>query len=150
MPADLVLTGVQAIDDLDGLIAPLVAYELGLPYLGIITRVSLDAFGQTAQAIKEYPGGVRGEFEVKLPAVLGMQAAEKPPRYVPVAKVRTAMKSQKIDCTAAPTPADGGWLAIEVVEMKRNEPAGHAEMLEGDPDQVSGKLCGILAERGLF
>jgi hypothetical protein len=33
--------------------------------------------------------------------------------------------------------------------MKRNEPAGHAEMLEGDPDQVSGKLCGILAERGI-
>jgi electron transfer flavoprotein beta subunit len=112
--------------------------------------VSFDAQGQSVQAIKEYPGGVRGEFEVKLPAVLGMQAAERPPRYVPVAKVRTAMKSQKIDCTAAPTLADGGWLAIEVVEMKRNEPAGHAEMLEGDADQVSGKLCGILAERGIF
>jgi len=150
MPADLVLTGVQAIDDLDGLIAPLVAHELGWPYLGIITRVSFDAPGQLVQAIKEYPGGVRGEFEVKLPAVLGMQAAEKPPRYVPVAKVRTAMKSQKIDCTPLPTLVEGSWLAIEVVEMKRNEPAGHAEMLEGDPDQVSDKLCGILAERGIF
>jgi hypothetical protein len=60
------------------------------------------------------------------------------------------MKSQKIDCTPAPTLADGGWLAIEVVEMKRNEPAGHAEMLEGDPERVSDKVCGILAERGLF
>jgi len=60
------------------------------------------------------------------------------------------MKSQKIDCTPVPTLADGGRPAIEVVEMRRNEPAGHAEMLEGDPDQVSGKLCGILAERGLF
>jgi electron transfer flavoprotein beta subunit len=150
MPADLVLTGVQAIDDLDGLIAPLVAHELGLPYLGIVTRVSFDGVGQLVQAIKEYSNGVRGEFEVKLPAVLGMQAAEKPPRYVPVAKVRTAMKSQKIDCTPAPTLADGGWLAIEVVEMKRNEPAGHAEMLEGDPERVSDKVCGILAERGLF
>jgi electron transfer flavoprotein beta subunit len=149
MPADLVLTGVQAIDDLDGLIAPLVAYELGLPYRGIVTRVTFDASGQLVQAIKEYPGGVRGEFEVKLPAVLGMQAAERPPRYVPVAKVRTAMKSQKIECTPAPI-ADGGWLAIEVVEMKRNEPAGHAEMLEGDADQASGRLCGILAERGIF
>jgi electron transfer flavoprotein beta subunit len=150
MPADLVLTGVQAIDDLDGLIAPLVAYQLELPYLGIVTRVSFDALGQLVQAIKEYPGGVHGEFEVKLPAVLGIQAAEKPPRYVPVAKVRTAMKSQKIDCTPVPTLADGGWRTIEVVEMKRNEPAGHAEMLEGDSDQVSGKLCGILAERGIF
>jgi len=57
MPADLVLTGVQAIDDLDGLIAPLVAHELGLPYLGIVMRVGFDAPGQLVQAIKEYAGG---------------------------------------------------------------------------------------------
>jgi hypothetical protein len=34
--------------------------------------------------------------------------------------------------------------------MKRNEPAGHAEMLDGDPESVSDKLCGILAEHGLL
>ena len=34
-----------------------------------------------------------GRFEVALPAVLGIQAAEKPPRYVPVAKVRAAIKT---------------------------------------------------------
>jgi electron transfer flavoprotein beta subunit len=150
LPADLILTGVQAIDDLDGLIAPLVADDLGMPYLGIVTRIGLEASGQTAVAIKEYPGGVHGEFEVKLPAVLGVQASEKPPRYVPVAKVRAAMKAQKIDSAPAPTLADGGWPLAQVVEMKRNEPAGHAEMLEGDPEGVSEKLCGILAGRGLF
>jgi len=150
LPADLVLTGVQAIDDLDGLIAPLVAHALDLPYLGIITQLGVDPSGRTALAMKEYPGGVRGEFEVTLPAVLGIQAAEKPPRYVPVAKVRTAMKSQRIDAVPVPTLADGGWPALEVVEMKRNEPAGHAEMLEGAPEKVSEKLCGILAGQGLF
>src|SRR5512142_1048417 len=88
MPADLVLTGVQAIDDLDALTAPVVAHELDLPYLGIVTRASIDAGGKSVTAIKEFSGGVRGEFETPLPAVLGIQAAEKPPRYVPVAKVR--------------------------------------------------------------
>ena len=150
LPADLILTGVQAIDDLDGLIAPLVAYDLGLPFLGIITQLTMDLPGRKATAVKEYPGGVRGEFDVPIPAVLGIQAAERPPRYVPVAKVRAAMKSQKIDCRAVPTQADGVWPAVQVIGMKRNEPAGHAEMLEGDADSVSGKLCGILAERGLF
>jgi electron transfer flavoprotein beta subunit len=149
-PADLILTGVQAIDDLDGLVAPLVADELRMPYLGIVTAISLDTSGKTARAIKEFPGGVRGEFEVRLPAVFGIQAAEKPPRYVPVAKVRAAMKSVRIECTQAPTPADGGWPAVSVVNMKRNEPAGHADMLEGAPTEVSERLCGILAERGLF
>jgi electron transfer flavoprotein beta subunit len=149
-PADVMLTGVQAIDDLDGLIAPMVAHELDLPYLGIVTRLVLDASGQMAVATKEYPGGVRGEFEVKLPAVLGIQAAEKPPRYVPVAKVRAAMKTQKIDCTPVPLLADGGVAAAQVVEMKRNEPAGHAVMLSGAPESVSDELCGILAGHGLL
>jgi electron transfer flavoprotein beta subunit len=149
-PADLILTGVQAIDDLDGLIAPLVAYDLGLPFLGIITQLTLDLSGKRATAVKEYPGGVRGEFEIPIPAVLGIQAAEKPPRYVPVAKVRAAMKSQKIDCRPMPPLADGDWPALQVVEMKRNEPAGHAEMLEGNAEIASGKLCEILAGHGLF
>ena len=150
LPVDLILTGVQAIDDLDGLVAPLVADALHIPFLGIITGISLDASGSMAHAIKEFPGGVRGEFEIKLPAVLGIQAAEKPPRYVPVAKVRAAMKSIKIECAPLPTLADGGWPAVSVVEMKHNEPPGHAEMLEGTPDQVSDKVCGILAGRGVF
>jgi len=149
-PVDLILTGVQAIDDLDGLIAPLVADELRMPYLGIVTGVHMDASGKTAHAIKEFPAGIRGEFEIKLPAVLGIQAAEKPPRYVPVAKVRTAMKSVKIERAQTPTLADGGWPLVDVVEMRRNEPAGHAEILEGTPEAASGRLCGILAERGLF
>jgi electron transfer flavoprotein beta subunit len=150
MPADLILTGVQAIDDLDGLVAPLVAHELRMPYLGIITGITMDVSGKTARAIKEYPAGFRGEFEVRLPAVLGIQAAEKPPRYVPVAKVRAAMKSAKIECVEAPALAGADMAAIAVVDMKRNEPSGHAEILEGTPEAVSGQLCGILAERGLF
>ena len=150
LPADLILTGVQANDDLDGLIAPLVATDLGLPFLGIVTQVILDLSGETAVAIKEYSGGVRGELEIPIPAVLGIQAAERPPRYVPVAKVRAAMKAQKIDCRPLATSAEEAWPAVHVVEMKRNEPSGHAEMLEGDPALVSDKLCGILAGHGLL
>jgi electron transfer flavoprotein beta subunit len=149
MPVDLILTGVQAIDDLDGLVAPLVAEELRMPFLGIITGIGVDTSDGTIRAVKEYPAGVRGEFQVRLPAVLGIQAAEKPPRYVPVAKVRAAMKSIKIECVEAPTLAEE-WPPVSVLTMKRNEPAGHAEMLEGTPQQVSDRLCGILAERGLF
>ncbi len=149
MPADLILTGVQAIDDLDGLIAPLVAHELDLPFVGIVTGITLDAAGKTALVMKELSGGVRGEFEVTLPVVLGIQAAEKPPRYVPVAKVRAATKSQPIDCTPVPTLADGGWPAVEITEMKHNEPAGHAQLLEGDPDQISEQLCEVLAAHGI-
>jgi electron transfer flavoprotein beta subunit len=149
-PPDLILTGTQAIDDLDGQIAPMVAQELGLPYLGIVTQVSLADDGKTISAVKEYPGSIRGEFEITLPAALGIQAAEKPPRYVPVAKVRAAMKSQKIEEIAVATLADGGVALAGVVAMSKPAVAGQAEMLDGTPEEVSGKICAILAGRGLL
>jgi len=148
LPAELVLTGVQAPDDLDGLIAPLVALKLGWPTVGIVTKVEVDAGAGAATVTREYSGGLRGEFELPLPAVLGIQAAEKPPRYVPVAKVRAAMKTQKIE--TADAPAAGPPARVEVLAMAKPEAAGHAEMLEGSPEDVAARLCGILAERGLL
>lgn len=145
LPADLILTGTQAIDDLDGLLAPLVARKLKLPYAGIVTRVT-PKDGSVA-VVREYPRGVRGEFLVSLPAVLGMQSAERPPRYVPLSKVRAAMKSQQIESVPAPeVPASP---AVAVTELVKPVAAGHAEMLEGTPPEVARKIVAILAERGL-
>ncbi len=147
LPADLVLTGTQAIDDLDGLIAPLIAHFFKWPFVAIVVQVALASSGDTATVIKECAGGMRAELEVQLPAVLGIQAAEKPPRYVPVAKVRAAAKSHQLECLPAPAPAAP---LIEVLQMMKPVVTGHAEMLEGADEEVAGKICGILAERGLI
>jgi len=150
LPADLVLTGAQAIDDVDGLAAPLVAYHLGWPYVGIVTGAAVDPAAAKASVVREYPGGVRGEFEVNLPAVLGIQSAEKPPRYVPVAKVRAAMKTLRIEAVTAPAVANGGAGLARVVEMSKPAATGRAEMLEGDAENAAAKLCTILSERGVL
>ena len=92
---DLVLTGVQAHDDIDGSLGPLLAEHLGMPYVGYIASVVVS--GDQCDVRKEYPGGLIAEMRVKMPAVLGIQAAEQPPRYVPVSKVRQAMKTAAID-----------------------------------------------------
>jgi electron transfer flavoprotein beta subunit len=149
LPVDLILTGTQAIDDLDGLAAPLVASRLGLPYLGIVTQVTPEPARKVVSAVKEYAGGVHGRFEIDMPSVLGIQSAERPPRYVPVAKVRAAMRTQRIESVAPPTLADGGPALTEVISMSKPEAAGRAEMLDGPPEAASKKLCEILAERGL-
>ena len=82
--------------------------------------------------------------------MLGIQAAEKPPRYVPVAKVRAAMKSQKIQSVPAVTMADGGFCLCPVAEMAKPQAAEHAQMLEGSADQIANQLCEILAARNLL
>ena len=147
LPADLILTGCQAIDDLDGMTAPLLAHGLRLPYLGLVTGISVNTGNMSARLTKEYSGGTHGEFEVPLPAVLGVQAAQEPPRYVPVAKVRAAMKMQKIETVELQDSAAEP--SVEILTMAKPEAAGHAEMLEGSPEQVTEKIGEILTARGV-
>jgi electron transfer flavoprotein beta subunit len=148
LPAELVLSGCQAIDDLDGFVAPLLAESLDLPYLGLVSRLSVDAASGKAVASKEYAGGVMGRFEVTLPAFIGIQGCEKPPRYVPISKVRAAMAAGGIETVAA---SDGSaTLALQVTTMAKPTETGHAEMLEGSVPEVAEKLADILADRGLL
>jgi electron transfer flavoprotein beta subunit len=146
LPVDLILTGCQAIDDVDGFVAPSLAQALGLPYAGLVSQVTLE--DGKAVVAKEFAGGVRGEYEIPLPAVLGVQGAEKPPRYVPVAKVRAAMKSAEIE--TIPAGAEPDTPSLEIEEMLKPEPADRAEMIEGDPEAVAARICEILSERGLL
>ncbi len=147
-PIHLILTGVQAVCDLDGLVAPLLAARLNWPFAGIVTSAVVDAGGSTATVVKEFPAGIRAEFEIGLPAVLGIQSAEKPPRYVPVAKVRMAMKNRQIEAIAEPELPSIP--KLEVISMKKPEFAGRAEMLDGDPETIATKLCDVLTAHGLM
>lgn len=148
MPVDLILTGCQAIDDLDAMVAPFLAEHLHIPYLGVVTGVEVEAGGSRAAVLKEYAGGVRARYDIALPAAIGIQAAEKPPRYVPVAKVRATMKSARIETVNA--PERGAPAAVSVRALEKPEAAGHAEMLAGGPDEVAAQVVEILTTRGLL
>lgn len=141
----LLLPGSQAIDDLEGEVAPLLAAALNLPFIGVVCGVKAAADGK-ATVMKEFAGGLRAEFEVTLPAVLGIQSAEKPPRYVPVAKVRAVMKSAKIE--EADIPAPDRPIQLDIERMYKPEAAGRAQMFEGAPDEVADKLVEVLAKAG--
>jgi len=143
---DLVLTGVQAHDDLDGSLGPLLAEYLGNPYVGYISGVVV-ANGK-ATTRKEYPGGLIGEMEVRLPAVLGIQAAEQPPRYVAISKVRQAMKTATIDeQEATDLDASGG---PTIGRMFLPESGERATMIDGDEEEVATRLVEIFQEQGLL
>lgn len=142
---DLILTGTQAVDDLDGFVGALLAEQLRLPYVGYVTKVA--ASNGTLLAQKEYPGGLNAEIEVSGPAVLGIQAAEKPPRYVVTSKVMEAMKTAKIEEIAVETVTVDNELMPSAMAVP--ESGSHAEMIEGNVQQVAEKLAALLRERGV-
>lgn len=147
-PDTLVLLGSQAIDDLEGEVAPYLSEILTAPYIGVITGISLDAGKKKVNVIKEFAGGLRGEFELPLPAVIGIQAAEKPPRYVPVAKVRSIMKTAKIETVEIASPEITSGVSIE--KMFIPEAGGKAKMIEGEPEQISAQIIDLLKESGIL
>lgn len=143
---DLVLTGVQANDDLDGPVGPLVAEYLGMPYAGYISGVTIE--GDHAIVRKEYPGGLIAVMEVKLPAVLGIQAGEEPPRYVAISKVRQMMKTAEIEEVDISEPDPSG--GITAKRMYLPETVGKAEMIEGDEEEIAAKLVELFKEVGVL
>jgi electron transfer flavoprotein beta subunit len=143
---DLVLTGVQAHNDLDGSAGPLLAEYLGMPYVGYISGVTVN--DGKARARKEYPGGLVAEMEVTLPAFLGIQASEQPPRYVAVSKVRQVMKTSTIEELPAPGLDAGGPPIIG--RMFQPQATQHAAMLTGNPDEIAAKLASVFKELGVL
>ena len=143
---DLILTGVQAHDDLDGQVGPLLAESLSMPYVGYVSGVKIEH--TMATVTKEYPGGLLAEFLVELPAVLGIQASDEPPRYVAFSKVRQAMQTASIE------EKDIGELdlsgSLTVSRMFQPEVGERAEMLEGDADEVATRLIEIMQEHDVL
>ncbi len=143
---DLVLTGVQAHNDLDGSVGPLLAEYLGMPYVGYVSGVEMN--DDNCIVRKEYPGGLIAEMEVNLPAVLGIQSAEEPPRYVAVSKVRQAMKTASIEeRDASELDPSGG---LDVSRMFQPDVGERATMIDGDEDEIATKLVEIFKELGVF
>jgi electron transfer flavoprotein beta subunit len=144
-PPELILTGVQAHNDLDGAVGALLAGLLDAPYVGYVAGVRLN--GGNAVVRKEYPGGLIAELEVTLPAVLGIQAAERPPSYIAFSKIRQAMKTATIEELPASALAP---LSVEGLKMFKPETGARATLLEGSPEQVAEQLVEIFHRAGVL
>ncbi len=148
---DLILTGVQAIDELDGQVGPILAAYLDIPYVGVVRGIEFNTASNSINVHKEYPGGMLAEVSVKLPAVIGIQAAMQPPRYVPVAKLRLAMKSATIEEIESSVPIrEATNFDLDILKMYPPESSEHAEMLEGSMEDVAAKVKALFVERGVL
>ncbi len=144
--ADLVLTGVQAADDLDGQLVPLLAARMGLPHASVV--VSVDAKEGMARVRQEFSGGASADLEIKLPGVIGVQAARQAPRYASITRIRQVMQAGGIEEAAASAASDGPSLTVR--RLYPPEQTGHAEMLEGSPADVADRIVELVRAKGLL
>ncbi|MFQ5522526.1 MAG: electron transfer flavoprotein subunit beta/FixA family protein [Acidimicrobiia bacterium] len=142
---DLVLTGVQAADELDGQLGVRVASRLGLPHVSVV--VGAEATDGAVRVTKEFWGGITADYRVRLPAVLGIQAARQAPRYVAVSLIRQAQQEGNLSQSDVSAPADTS--GVEVVAMRIPETGAGAEIIEGDETEAAEKILEIVRAAGV-
>jgi len=142
--ADLVLTGVQTPYDVFGQAAPYLAAELGWPQANVVVGTTVS--DGTARVMQEYTGGRLAVLALTLPAVVGVQSASSPPRYVSMARLRQAMSEASAETISASVEAPAA--TPKITALARPQRTGSATMLEGDAEEVAEKIAALLRERG--
>lgn len=141
----LILTGVQSVEDLDGQVAMLLSQALGHPHVSVV--VSVEAKDASARVTQEFGAGRYAELDVALPAVIAIQQSRQAPRYAPISRVRQAQQAGGLEEVAVDAAdADSG---LTVRRLYAPESAGHAEMLDGTAEEVADRIIELLAARGL-
>jgi len=150
---DLVLVGMQAGDDGNAAVGPILAQMLGVPHATMVKKLELGA--GSAKVNRELEGGLEEQLEVKLPALFSIQTGINEPRYVSIMGIRKAMQKEIKVMTLADTGlaeidvgVAGSWLTVDRLYVPPVEK--QAEFLKGTPDEMAVRVAEILKAKGLI
>lgn len=140
-PFDMVLSGFMSQDANNALVGVLVAAMLDIPFATAVTALSVE--GGEVRAVRELEGGYLEEVLLPLPCLITVQSGINEPRYISIIGVKAA-KSKELREHAVKL----GDAAV-LVERVYVPPARRAEILEGSPSEVAGKLVELISSKGV-
>jgi electron transfer flavoprotein beta subunit len=98
--------------------------------------------------VQEYAGGRLAVLGLQLPAVVGVQSASSPPRYIAMARLRQAMTEATAETLDVSVQAPA--TASKLISLTRPAPQAQATMIEGDAEQAAAQIAEVLRERGVL
>ncbi len=140
---DLVLTGVQSSDSVQGATGTALAALLDLPRVAVVTKVDYDHAHRRALVDRELEGGIVDLTEVETPALLTIQTGINEPRYATLRAIKQAEQKE----IAVVEPGDLGEPAYRVRRMFAPPKGEGAQMLDGSPAAIAQRIAEILRER---
>lgn len=149
IPFDLILCGVQAEDDNQGMVGIMLAETLGLGHAAVVTGIEPREGELIVQC--ELEGGMDERSRLRLPALLTVQTGINEPRYVSIMGIKKATKKPLAviplaDLNFSPEDLDP---QVLIDELFLPPETGGAEMIPGDPAQAAEKILQILKEKGV-
>jgi electron transfer flavoprotein beta subunit len=138
---DLVLCGVQSSDAVQASTGTALAELLGLPRVAVVTKLELGS--GTATVHRELEGGLVDVVEVDTPCLLTIQTGINEPRYATLRAIKQA-EQKEIEVRES---GDLGQPAARVRRMFVPPKGEGAEMLDGSPADIAGRIKEIIDER---
>ena len=138
---DLVFCGVQSSDAVQAATGAALAEVLDLPRVAVVTKIELGS--GTATVHRELEGGLVDVVEVDTPAVLTIQTGINEPRYATLRAIKQA-EQKEIEVRE---PGDLGTPAARVRRMFVPPKGEGAEMLDGSPGEIAGRIKELVDER---
>ena len=115
LPHDLVFVSNKGTDSDRGAVGPMLAELLGLPYVGLVTEIEVEAGSVTVS--RDVEGGAKEKYKVTLPAVICAQKGVRgEPRYASLPAIMKA-KKKPIEAVAA----EGDLASLRKVQLEKLE-----------------------------
>ena len=139
---DLVLTGSEAYDTLEGVVGGVLASRMGLPYCFGVVDLDVQGSPGRVRVTKEIGGGSRQIVDVILPAVLSMQLEPAQAPYVPIAK--SIMAKRRAISSMQPSRSDTGRAAWRPLSVRPNAPNVERRTIEGSPSDIAERILSLV------
>lgn len=142
--ADLILAGKAAIDDNSMAVPQMLAHEISVPHVTVVSK--LDVQAGKAIAEREVEGGAKEIIEVILPAVIAANKGLNTPRYASLPGIMKAKKKaiQEVALSSLELSASQNKVKLGQFQLPPERPT--CKMLTGDPAQQSSELVKLLRE----
>jgi electron transfer flavoprotein beta subunit len=146
---DLILTGVQAEDDNEGMVGIMLAEHLGIAHAAVVTGIEIK--DKEAEIRCELEDGLDEKSILQLPALLTIQTGINEPRYVSIMGIKKAAKRGIDQISLADLQLTAGDLTPRTVIEEAFLPpeTEGAEMIIGEPALIAEEILRILKEKGV-
>jgi electron transfer flavoprotein beta subunit len=147
---DLVLTGVQA-EAGEAQVGGMMAAMLDYPFASLVN--SIEVLDGKLKVSREIEGGNKEMNEIDLPCVLSIQTGINEPRYVGIRGIRQVASVEIPSYGASDLGLDASVIGEAAAKVKRVDyfvPAmtKGAEMLQGDREEIAGKVVDLIKAKG--
>lgn len=151
---DIIFTGLQSDDIGHGIVGGTLAELLGYPYVPLVCNLEYDEDTSKVTVKQLLEAGVEREIKIGTPTVVAVEtriAEPKPPTVMAIRKTKgTEVDIRSPENLGFSNDDIGvGGSEIRVRKFEKAPPSEAAEILEGDPEEVSEKVVNMLSKKGL-